>query len=318
MTESLSVAFYGRGQVATNTAAILDEREGVEVIGAFGRDERDAALRSGADVVVIATTSFLSRIAADLETAVDAGSNVITTAEEAAHPWTNDTPTADRIDALARSRGVTVLGVGLNPGFAFDALVLTACGACAEVRSLRVERVVDLSGFGVAVSRRIGIGFTSADFAEGCRSGAITGHIGFPQSMHVVAAALGVVIDEIEREIEPIIAEERLDSSSVSVDAGYTAGFRQHYTARAAGRVWFEALFDGHISPASVGWRPRDEIVVDATPPMRFVTTPGINPQRGSAAIVANSVRRVAEAPPGWLTVAELPPAFPGRRRSHT
>jgi hypothetical protein len=58
MTESLRVAFYGRGQVATNTAAILDQREGVEVIGAFGRDERDAALRSGADVVVIATTSF--------------------------------------------------------------------------------------------------------------------------------------------------------------------------------------------------------------------------------------------------------------------
>ena len=80
----LRVSFYGAGQVSTNAAEILRGRPGVEVLGPYGREERDEALRAGADAVVIATTSFLSAIADDVRDAVEAGSNVITTAEEAA------------------------------------------------------------------------------------------------------------------------------------------------------------------------------------------------------------------------------------------
>src|SRR5580765_2937420 len=131
------------------------------------------------------TTSFLAVIADDIRDAVESGSNVITTAEEAAQPWANDPAVADRLDALARARGVTILGAGLNPGFAFDALVLTVCGAAPEVESLRVSRVVDLSGFGRTVLRRIGVGHTPEEFEAGKRAGTVTGHIGFQQSMRV-------------------------------------------------------------------------------------------------------------------------------------
>jgi 4-hydroxy-tetrahydrodipicolinate reductase len=307
----LRVSFYGAGQVSGNAAAVLRMRSGYDVLGPYGRHERDAALGSGADVVVIATTSFLRDVAADVEAAIAAGSNVITTAEEAAYPWANDAGIAERLDAAARAAGVTVLGTGLNPGFAFDALVLTVCGICPEVRALRVERMVDLSGFGATVLRRIGVGYTPDEFAKGTRSGSITGHIGFPQSMHVVAGALGVAIDRIDREIEPIFAEEPLVATSLAVEPGQTAGFRQRYTAVVGGATWFEALFTGHVAPATAGLEPRDEIAVDADPPVRVVTAPGMNPQSGSAAIVANSVRRVVAAAPGWTTVADLPPAFP-------
>jgi 4-hydroxy-tetrahydrodipicolinate reductase len=307
----LRVSFYGAGQVSGNAAAILRGRPGYEVLGPFGREERDAALRSGADVVVIATTSFLRDVAGDVETAVAAGSNVITTAEEAAYPWANDAEVAAHLDAAARAAGVTILGTGLNPGFAFDALVLTVTGICAEVRGLRVERMVDLSGFGSTVLRRIGVGYTPEEFAEGTRAGSITGHIGFPQSMRVVAGALGVDIERIDRELEPIFAAGPLQATSLAVDAGRTAGFRQRYAAVVEGSVWFEAVFTGHIAPSAAGLEPRDEIAVDADPPVRVVTAPGMNPQSGSAGIVANSARRVAAAAPGWVTVADLPPAFP-------
>ena len=308
----IRVAFYGAGQVSTNTAAILQRRDGIEVLGPFGRSERDEALRSGADVVVIATTSFLAEIADDVRDAVEAGSNVITTAEEAAYPWANDAATADRLDALARERGVTILGAGLNPGFAFDALVLTATGAVAEVESLLVERVVDLSGFGATVLRRIGVGHSPESFEEGRRTGAVTGHIGFPQSMRVVAGRLGVAIDRIDRGLEPVFAESDLVASSPTVRAGETAGFRQRYTAVSGGRPWFDAVFTGHVSPAAIGLEPLDSIDVRAPEGgVRLEARPGLNPQRGSAAVVANSVRRVIAAAPGWITVADLPPAVP-------
>lgn len=312
MDRSLRVAFYGAGQVSTNSAEILRRREGIEVLGVFGRERRDDALRSGADVVVIATTSFLTEIADDVRDAVEAGSNVITTAEEAAYPWANDALIADRLDALARSRGVTVLGAGLNPGFAFDALVVTACGVVPEVTSLLVERVVDLSGFGAAVLKRIGVGHSAESFEEGRRSGRVTGHVGFPQSMRVVAGRLGVEIEQIDRELEPSFAEERLAASSLTVEPGQTAGFRQRYTAISGGELWFEALFTGHVSPLAIGLEPRDAITIRGPyGGVNLAVTPGMNPQSGSASIVANSVRRVAAAAPGWTTVADLPPAVP-------
>jgi 2,4-diaminopentanoate dehydrogenase len=312
MARPLHVAFYGAGQVSTNASAILRRRNDIAVLGPFGRLERDQALRAGADVVVIATTSFLSEIAGDIHDAVDSGSNVITTAEEAAYPWANDAATADRLDALARSRGVTILGAGLNPGFAFDALVVTACGVVAEVESLVVERVVDLSGFGETVLRRIGVGHSASGFEDGRRAGTVTGHIGFPQSMRVVAGRLGVEIERIDRELEPIFAETELAASSLTVQPGETGGFRQRYSAISGGRTWFEAEFTGHIAPASIGQEPRDSITVRGPyGGVHLAATPGMNPQSGSAAIIANSVRRVAAAPPGWTTVADLPPAVP-------
>jgi len=307
----MRVSLYGAGQLNGNVARVLAARAGVEVLGPFGRAERDAALGTGADVVVIATTSFLADVAADVGTAVAAGSNVIVSAEEAAFPAAADAALAAELDALARAGGVTVLGAGLNPGFAFDALVLTATGVAWDVESLWIERVVDLSGFGATVLRRIGIGYTAAEFAAGTARGTITGHLGFPQSMRVVADRLGVALERIDRTIEPVLAERPYATAHLAVPAGTTAGFHQRYVGIANGRPWFEAIFDGHLDPAGQGRPPRDEILVRGSTPVRFVVEPGFNPQVGAPAVIANSLPRVIAAEPGWRTVGELPPACP-------
>jgi 2,4-diaminopentanoate dehydrogenase len=307
----MRVSLYGAGQVNGNVARILGRRRGVEVLGPWGRADRARALGSGADLVVIATTSFLAEVAPDIRDAVRSHANVITTAEEAAFPWANDPAVADELDRLARDQGVTVLGAGLNPGYAFDALVLTATGVTWEAPSIRVERVVDLGGFGEAVLRRIGVGYTPEEFEAGVRQGEITGHIGFPQSMQVVAGRLGVEIERIDRRIEPIFADRHLQAANVAVAAGRTAGFAQHYVGVVGGRPWFQASFLGHIDPGANGTPPRDEIHVDGPTPVHLAIVPGLSPQIGASAVVANSARRVIEAPPGWVTVADLPPAHP-------
>jgi 2,4-diaminopentanoate dehydrogenase len=307
----LKVSLYGAGQVCGNVAELLRLRPELDVRGPFDRTRRDDALASGADVVVIGTTSFLHQVADDIRVAVDAGSNVITTAEEAACPWVVDDALATELDALAASRGVSILGAGLNPGFAFDAMVVTLVGAASEATALRVDRVVDLSGFGSTVLRRIGVGYDADEFEAGVRSGTITGHIGFPQSMAVVARALGVEIDAIEREIEPLFADRDLTVRSMSVRTGQSAGFRQRYHAIVAGRPWFDAHFVGHVDPERAGVDTCDVITIEAVPPIKMRIEPGLNAQSSSAAVIANSLRRVVGARPGWRTVAELPPATP-------
>lgn len=307
--ERLRVSLYGDGQVNRNVAAILRRRLGYHVLGPYGRAERDQALVAGADVVVIATTSFLTEIASDLRAAITSGSNVITTAEEAAYPWAVDVELAGELDELATSHGVTGIGCGLNPGLAFDAFVLTVTGATWDIERIRVERSVDLSRFSSTILRRLGIGYNAAEFAARVREGTIHGHIGFPQSMRIVAGALGVGLERIERQIEPIYAERAHTTADMSIPRDATAGFRQLYTGIVDNRAWYEAVFTGHVDPVANGTPPRDQIDVHGSTPLHLVVEPGFDPQTGSSAMIANSIRRVVAARPGWLTVAELPPA---------
>lgn len=307
----MKVALYGAGSVSHSVSRILSQRQGIEVLGVFGRQDRTRALTSGADVVVIATTSFLDQVAPDIRVALEHGSNVLTTAEEAAYPWAGHGPLATELDALARQHGVSVLGGGVNPGYAFDALVLTATGACWDVASIDVERVVNLSGFSETILARLGIGYREDEFAELVDSGKITGHIGFPQSMRVVAAGLGAHIDRIERVIRPIMGQREYQRDHGSTASGLTAGFYQQYTAIVDGKTWFNALFTGHLDPADLGLAPRDSITVSGSTPVHMEIVPGLNPQLASAALVANSILRLVAAPPGWVTVAGLPPATP-------
>lgn len=307
----MRVSLYGNGQVNRGVAEILAARHGYEVAGPYGRADRERALCCGADIVVVATTSFLAEIAPDLADAIEAGSNVITTAEEAALPKAVDPNLAAELDRLARDHGVSGLGCGLNPGLAFDALVLTFAGVARDVTRIRVERSVDLSRFSATILRRLGIGYDRDDFATGVDQGTVHGHIGFPQSMRVVADTLGAVLERIERDIEPVFAQQDYVTPAMSIRAGETAGFRQRYVGFVNGQAWFEAVFTGHVKPTDTGAPPRDEIDVQGLVPVHVVVEPGFDPQTGSSGMIANSLRRVVAAPPGWLTVADLPPAHP-------
>jgi 4-hydroxy-tetrahydrodipicolinate reductase len=280
-------------------------------MGPYGRPDRDTALSSGADAVVIATTSFLTDIADDLREAVRAGSNVITTAEEAAFPWAIDPALVEELDQLGRQHGVTILGAGLNPGFAFDSLVLTTLGVVAEVQSLRVERIVDVSGFSATILRRLGIGYTLEEFEEGVKGGSISGHIGFPQSMRIVASRLGFELEQIKRKIKPMVLDRTMPCAGMTLETGQTGGFIQEYVGMVAGKPWFTADFTGHIDLALIDRAPRDRIEISGPTPISFETMPGFNPQLATPALIANSLRRLIDARAGWVTVGELPPAVP-------
>jgi len=308
---TIRVAVYGAGQLGNGIMGVLAERPEIDASGPFGRRERVRALGSAADVVIVATTSFLCEVAPDIRDAVACGSNVIVSAEEAAYPWAVAPEVAKSIDEQARVQGVTVMGCGLNPGFAFDALVVTATGPAATVRSIQVSRTVDISRFGVTVLGRLGIGYSPTKFDEGLQKGLIRGHIGFLQSMRVVAAALGCTLEDTRSDMTPVFAEQDHELEAMTVRVGESAGFEQHDVGFIGGRPWFDAQFVAHVACASVGKTPRDEITIEGEPQLHFEIEPGLNPQSGSAAMIANSVQRVVVAQPGWLTVADLPPARP-------
>jgi 4-hydroxy-tetrahydrodipicolinate reductase len=310
--EVARVSIYGAGQLGSGVASLLRQRGEHAVDGPFGRDERERALGSGADVVLIATTTRLADVVDDIRRAVRAGSNVLVSAEETANPYLVDPALAAEVHDGAVAAGVTVLGAGLNPGLVFDALVLTVLGAAADDVDVSVSRTVDISGFGTPVLRRIGVGLTPTEFDEGVRAGEVLGHAGFPQSISIVGRARGIAVPSIEPSLAAVVTSEPLTlRDGREIAAGRTAGVDQTYRATRDGRTWYEARFRGHVDPASVGWALADVITLtrDGEVVQELTARPCFPAQSGSQHVLANSIDRVLAARPGWLNVADLPPA---------
>jgi 4-hydroxy-tetrahydrodipicolinate reductase len=332
----IRVTLLGVGHVGRDVARLISLRQGFRVVAAHSRNpkfqgkdlgahagiapagvvitgDHSQALATPSDVVVIATTSFLRDVAGDIRSAVTAGRNVICTAEEMLFPWLVNFSLAEGLNQLARQHSVTILGAGANPGFIFDAFVLTATGALWRVDFIHGRRVVDCSHFSPTILRRLGFGYTLAEFAEGAAAGTIYGHIGFPQSIALLGARMGMTIDGIEKNLDPIIAKKAYRMGNLHIAPGQTVGFIQRVIGSAGGKPWYQAEFIGHANPTKAGFEVQDSFDIRGYPDFHFSIQPGCNPHTTSAAIVANSLQRVVEAKPGLATIADLPPAFPPR-----
>jgi 2,4-diaminopentanoate dehydrogenase len=315
----LTVAIIGAGQLGSGIAQILRGRGIYRLLGPCDRAERQKGLSSGADVVVIATTTRLRDVATDIEAAIRAGSNVLVSAEECAYPFAVDASLAQRLDRLAVDQGVSIAGCGLNPGLIFDSLVLTLLGAAPDDCRIEVRRTVDISRFGTTVLRRIGIGRSAEAFADGVARGEILGHAGFPQSMWVVAAAMGRSIDQISTELLPVITSTSIDlADRFRIQSGESAGVDQTYIGIVNGQRWFTCHFFGHVDLQGIGASASDSIELRHGDKLLHTMSisPGMPSQSGSQYMLANSVARIVDARPGWRTVAELVPAHPSVARS--
>ena len=270
--------------------------------------DRDAALAVPADVLLIATTSFIAEVADDIAAGVDAGLNVMCTAEEMGYAWAIDPNFAADIDARARAAGVTVMGAGANPGYIYEVLGLALTGAACRVDRIEVRRVVDLSRFSATVQRRLGLGFDPDDHAAGVAAGRIYGHIGYPHTMRTFARRFGRTVDRFGETIDPIAAPAAIDTVAVPIAEGQSAGFKQVTTGYTGDdEPWFTATFLGHVDLASIGLTPEDAYNVTGDPDLHAVVRPGFNPQVTTMAVLVNLMPRVVAAPAGLLSVTDLP-----------
>jgi 4-hydroxy-tetrahydrodipicolinate reductase len=270
----------------------------VSVLEGEGRD---------AQVVVVATGSFLRDVSGQILLAVRHGKNVISIAEEMAYPMAADPDIARRIDELAKEHGVSVLGTGINPGFILDTLIITLTSVCAEVTRVRAARINDLSPFGPTVMRTQGVATTEDEFWQGIASGAIVGHIGFPESMHMIADALGWKLDEIRETREPIISRTERVTKYARVLPGMVAGCRHIARAFSGGREVITLEHPQAVLPSAEGVETGDFIWIEGVPGVNLAMKPEIPGGTGTIAISANMIPRVMAAPPGLLTMRDLP-----------
>ncbi len=278
-------------------------RPGPTVVGSL-----EELVEARPQVVVLATGSFIAEVQPQVLTCVRGGANVVSPCEQLAFPFRRFREAAAAIDGAARECGVTVLGTGLNPGLIFDSLVAAASGACWDVSAIRGRRVVDTTGFGENIHRRLGIGYTLEEFEEGHRTGTIAGHVGFPESIELVCERLGLELDgAVEETFEPLIATTPAPTRYGAVPAGKTEGFVQRATGRVGGADFVELELVLHLRPREAGFVPSDSFRIEGRAPVNLTLDPGLDPVAATAAMLVNSVPALLRAQPGLKTVKDLP-----------
>ena len=212
MPEKIRVIQFGCGPIGASIARLASTKPGIEIVGAADlanarRDlgevigiPRTGIVVSGdadtlfervkADAVLHATGSVLKDVYPQLEMAIKAGCNIVSTCEELSYPWKKQPELASKIDKLAVKHKVTVLGTGVNPGFLMDTWPLFMTGVCQNVKQIKAVRVQDASKRRGPFQKKIGAGKTADQFKVLAGSGTIR-HVGLAESIAMIAAGLG-------------------------------------------------------------------------------------------------------------------------------
>lgn len=264
------------------------------------------------DVVIVATATHLTDVLPVLAAIAPTGVPIVCTAEDLAFIRAEDSPEAARILDLAETHRIPIVATGANPGFVLDLWPLTLSGLAWDVQRLRARRVVDVSVFGPRVRASLGIDLTPDAFRAGIADGSVVGHAGFPESLRILAAAMGRELERIEIVSEPIVAAQPVTLPDGAIVApGRTVGADQRATGWFGGEPWLDISMTLHIDPPSAGLTPTDEIRLDGRHGLRVQVDPGCRALLSTAAMIVNGLPRAIAAPPGVHRPGDLPPVAP-------
>ena len=330
MSDTIRVIQYGLGPIGSAVARHVVERAGLELVGGVdidpakvGRDvgeaiglgrpigfvvvEKLTQIEAGADVVLHTTSSYFDQFKGQVIEILEAGLDIVSTAEELSFPWLAHPQQAAEVDAVAKRVGKTVLGTGVNPGFLMDSLPLSLTAICQRVDRISVTRVINASTRRGPFQAKIGSGMTVDDFNAKMAAGRM-GHVGLPESVGMVFHTLGKELTRYESGVEPVVAEQLVKTDHFEVQPGRVTGLKQVARAYAdgdelgSGNGFMTLTFIAALDAENEG----DTIKIAGRPDLE-VKLQGTNGDIATVAIAVNAIRRVKQAAPGLVTMRDLP-----------
>ena len=325
----VKVLLYGVGAVGSLIGKFLLEKEGVEIVGTVdiakdkvGKDlgevlglgkklwikvSKDAGSvlsKVKADIAIHATSSFLKDTYPQIVSIIKHGTKVISTCEELTYPYYTEPEIAKKLDTLAKKYNATVLGTGINPGFLMDTLIITLTAVCQKIEKIEATRVMNAATRRLPFQKKIGAGLTVEEFRRKIENKQITGHVGLEQSIAMIAEALAWKLDKISVEpVEPVIAKKPVGSKDIKVKAGDASGLRQKARGVMKNREIIVLDFQAYIGAEE----EYDAVTIYGVPSVRQKIQPCVHGDIGTVAMVVNSIPKVINAPPGLLTMKDLP-----------
>lgn len=298
-------------------AGTLVGRDPVGVRAVGGIEE---VLALEADCVVYAPLPGRLYGGDDLETVcrlLASGKNVVSLTGFV-HPRARGPEFVEALENACAAGGTSVHGTGINPGFTGEKLPLVLTGLARRVDHLYVRDCYDLAGH---PSRRIVHEVTGFGKTEEQYTAALPRHRALmrdmhTEGMHLLAAALGVELDDVDVDHEHLHAPQDFEIASGPVPRGTVAADRWILTGRVRGipLITFEIARKADARRVGDWYEPGYALRVQGTPSMSLSMgedwiSNGVTAAAGHA---LNSVAAVCAAPPGIRTLLDLP-LTPGR-----
>lgn len=316
----------GLGPIGAAVARQIAGRQGFRIVGAcdvdpekVGRDlgevialgrllrvrvaaEMGRAIRATKpDVAVLCTSSSLASVAPQFEEVIKHRVPIVTTTEEAAYPAPYNRRLAKRLDLAARKAKVAVLGTGVNPGFAMDALPIALTAVCERVDRIEVHRVQDARIRRLPFQRKIGAGLTREQFHRQVKEGTVR-HVGFSESIQMIGDAMGWRIERITDEVGPKLAERAIESECHIVAAGFVCGIIQTGTGYVKGEPRITLRLAAYLgAPESY-----DSVLIEGSPRIYSKIDGGVHGDIATVSMIVNSIPALIEAPPGFRTMRDM------------
>jgi hypothetical protein len=329
----IRVLHFGLGPIGIGVVRQIARRKGFKIVGAVdidpakaGRDlgevagldkplkvrisddARKAIKSSKPDVAVLCTSSSLKKVLPQFETVLKLKVPIVSTTEELAYPTKGNLRYAREIHAMAKKAKVAVLGTGVNPGFAMDALPIMLTAACERVDAIRVDRIQDARIRRLPFQQKIGAGLTREQFQKKVDDGSVR-HVGLAESISMIADALGWRLDGITDEIQPRIADATVASEFLAVDPGYVCGIVQDGVGYRDGQPVITLHMEAYLgAPESY-----DAVEIEGSPALRMKIAGGIHGDIATTSMTVNSLPKILSASPGLHTMRDMPlPAYFG------
>ncbi len=324
---AIRVLMYGLGPIGAAVARQLASRKGFQIVGAVDIDRAkigldlgeviglgkklkvrvtndvNGAIKSGKpDVAVLCTNSSLKKVMPQIEGVLKKKVAIVSTTEELSYPVGKNRALAKKIDALAKKAKVAVVGTGVNPGFAMDALPITLTGISERVDSIRVDRVQDARTRRLPFQQKIGSGLNKEQFAQKVKDGSVR-HVGLAESVQMIADSMGWKLDKVTDEIQPKIADKAVESELIAVDPGYVCGIIQDGIGYMKGKPVITLHMEAYLgAPESF-----DAVTVEGNPRITSKVSGGLHGDIATASITVNSIPKILRVSPGLRTMADMP-----------
>lgn len=325
--KTINVIQYGLGPIGINAAKAALSKNSVKIVGAvdidpekIGKDLGEILGNPKASgvkvsksindinigkenlVVLHTTSSFLDKTVDQFEEILKFGANVVSSTEELLLPDLRNPGLADKLNKIAIDNNVTLLGTGINPGFAMDSLAVFLTGVCNEVEHIYCEREVDASTRREPLQRKVGAGLTVEEFQALVDADKL-GHIGLKESIAFTAKGISIELDEITESIEPMVAEEDIQTEYLTVKKGQATGIKNIGCGYFKGIEMIKLDLRMYVGAKN----PHDSIIIKGDPPINMTVTNGFAGDIATVASLVNSIPRVLVAPGGVFTMMDLP-----------